>query len=107
MSLSPFSCKSNTGWHAYLLVIMSAWFVRTVSMLTSSQACHPRKLNNRTGYRCHYQLSIALEVVCVSPMNAAGDRNPYLGSGITRSFESRGCRTHAMTRVFTLPGFFV
>jgi hypothetical protein len=30
----------------------------------------------------------------------------FLGSGITRSFASRGWITHASTRVFTFPGFF-
>ena len=37
--------------------------------------------------------------------HAVGDRGHFFGSGMTRSFASRGCRTHASTRVFTLPGF--
>ena len=52
-------------------------------------------------------LAVALFLLArIGGGTGVGDRSHFFGSGMTMSFASRGCRTHATTLVFTVPGFF-
>ena len=62
-------------------------------------AC-PRRISSATSGR-----PIAPLAPATNTFMAALQGRAYFFTGMTRSFASRGCRTHASIRIFTLPGF--